>query len=80
MFVYILKSKSTNRYYCGQTKDFETRLKRHNSGRERYTKSGVPWLLVHIITVNDRSEAVILERKIKKRGIKRFLLDNQFDL
>ena len=76
MFVYILKSESTNKYYCGQTKDLDTRFKRHNAGREKYTKSGVPWSLEHKIEVKDRSEAVVLERKIKKRGIKRFLIDN----
>ena len=76
MVIYILKSESTNKYYCGQTKDFDNRLKRHNEGREKYTKSSVPWLLVHKIAVRDRSEGVALERKIKKRGIKRFLADN----
>lgn len=76
MFVYILKSESTNKYYCGQTKDFDNRIKRHNEGREKYTKRGVPWLLVHKIDVRNRIEAVVLERKIKKRGIKRFLIDN----
>jgi len=78
MFVYILKSESTNKYYCGQTMDFDARIKRHNEGHEKYTKSGVPWLLVHKIKVRDRSEAIVLERKIKKRGIKRFLIDNLF--
>jgi putative endonuclease len=76
MFVYILKSTSTNKYYCGQTKDFEARIKRHNKGREKYTKSGVPWILVHKIEIRNRSEAIVMERKIKKRGIKRFLIDN----
>ena len=76
MFVYILKSESLNKYYCGQTKDFEARIKRHNEGHEKYTKSGVPWILVHKIVVKNRSEAIVLERKIKKRGIRRFLIDN----
>ncbi len=79
MFVYILKSESTNKYYCGQTKDFDLRFKRHNDGREKYTKSGVPWILVHKIEVNNRSEAITLEHKIKKRGINRYLIDNQIE-
>ena len=42
------------------------------------TKSGTPWELVLQIKVSDRSEAMILERKIKKRGAKRYLNDSQF--
>ena len=42
------------------------------------TKSGKPWKLHKTIPVKDRTEALNLEKKIKKRGIKRFLEDNQF--
>jgi len=73
--VYILQSKKTGRYYCGQTADFSDRLTRHNSGRSKSTKSGVPWKVVRIIDCDSRSVAVQLERKIKKRGIERFLTD-----
>jgi len=38
----------------------------------------VPWELVLQIKVSDRSEAMILEKKIKKRGAKRYIEDNQF--
>jgi len=74
--VYILFSTSINKYYCGQTANLQERLERHNSGRSKFTKSGVPWKLVHSISCSNRSEAIRLESKIKKRGIKRYLLDN----
>ena len=73
--VYILQSEKTGRYYCGQMSDFEDRITRHNSGRSKSTKSGVPWKVVRIIDCDSRSAAVQLERKIKKRGIERFLTD-----
>mgnify|MGYP004748519451 CR=1 FL=1 len=66
------------RYYVGQTADIEKRYKRHNNGFVPSTKSGVPWDLIKTINVLNRSEALKLEKKIKKRGIKRFLEDNQF--
>lgn len=78
MYVYILKSITTNKYYCGQTKDLENRLNVHNSGRAKYTKHGTPWVLVHQVKVENRKVAVQLERKIKNRGIQRFLEDSQF--
>ena len=77
MYVYILYSETILRYYVGQTADIETRLVRHNKGYVQSTKRGLPWKLVYKIEVHSRSEAIILERKIKKRGAKRYL-DNQF--
>ena len=76
--VYILYSEKRLRYYVGQTHNIEERFKRHNNGFVPSTKSGKPWKLITTISVKDRSEALKLEKKIKKRGIKRFLEDNQF--
>ena len=77
MIVYILYSDKSSRYYVGQTTDIDKRLKRHNSGIVPSTKNGVPWILVLQLEVSTRSEAMILEKKIKKRGAKRFI-DDQF--
>ncbi|UOB18113.1 GIY-YIG nuclease family protein [Abyssalbus ytuae] len=73
--VYIIYSEQLDGYYVGQTYDLDDRLKRHNSGRSGYTKKGIPWKLVKTILCNSRPEAVKLEKKIKNRGIKRFLED-----
>ena len=73
MVVYILYSETRSRYYSGQTADFEDRLIRHNQGREKSTKNGIPWRMVWHTQVANRSEALKLELKIKKRGAKRFL-------
>ncbi|MDD3723564.1 MAG: GIY-YIG nuclease family protein, partial [Lutibacter sp.] len=37
MFVYILQSELTGKYYCGQTQNLQHRLLRHNNGLEKYT-------------------------------------------
>ncbi len=76
MIVYILYSVKSSRYYVGQTTDIRKRLERHNLGNVPSTKSAIPWILVLQIEVETRSEAVILERKIKKRGAKRFIDDH----
>ena len=76
--VYILYSNSRGRFYIGQTENIEKRLLRHNLGQVRSTKGGLPWEIVSTIAVENRTEALKLEKKIKKRGAKRFLKDNQF--
>jgi putative endonuclease len=73
--VYILFSEIVSKYYVGQTQDLESRLLRHNEGRVNFTSKGIPWKLIQFFECNDRSEAVRLESKIKKRGIKRYLQD-----
>ncbi|MFN7654355.1 MAG: GIY-YIG nuclease family protein [Cyclobacteriaceae bacterium] len=73
--VYILQSLTTNRYYVGQTNNLEKRLDEHNSEVAGHTKKEQPWKLVWHKTVSTRGEALLLERKIKKRGASRFLED-----
>lgn len=64
--VYILYSVITDRYYVGQTANLEDCLKRHNQGRSKYIKSGIPWKLVFSKSFESRSEAEELEKRIKE--------------
>jgi putative endonuclease len=73
--VYILYSENKLKYYTVQTDNIENRLIRHNSGLSLSTKSGMLWKLIYQINLNTRSEAMILELKVKKRGAKRYLED-----
>ena len=77
--VYILWSASLQKFYVGSTGDLEDRLHRHNSGQGKFTSKGLPWKLIWESDCNDRVEAVQLENRIKKRGIERYLLDQNFD-
>lgn len=74
--VYILYSKKLDGYYVGQTNNIEKRLNVHNTGGKKYTSRGIPWILIRSYKCRSRSEAVRLEMKIKKRGIRRFIEDN----
>lgn len=64
-WVYIIYSKSLDKFYKGQTNNFENRLARHNNGSVKATKPGIPWVLVWSIERIDRSSAMILEKKLK---------------
>ena len=75
-YVYIIYSSSLEKYYVGSTESVEKRLERHNAGRGNFTSKGCPWILIVSIECNSRSEAMQLEQKVKKRGIKRYLQDN----
>ncbi|HXB41464.1 MAG TPA: GIY-YIG nuclease family protein [Bacteroidia bacterium] len=56
MFVCIIYSRSLDKYYTGHSADYEDRLKRHNVGHEKYTKTGIPWEPVWKYEVASRSE------------------------
>lgn len=77
-YVYILYSRKYVRYYVGRTTSIEKRLKKHNQGGVSSTKYGCPWEIVLQIEVAGRGEVLVLEKKIKKRGAKRYIEDNQF--
>ena len=72
-FTYILYSKKLNSYYKGETRNISDRLHRHNSGYERSTKLGTPWILLWKGEKTTKSEAKLLERKIKNLSVKRTL-------
>ena len=74
--VYILWSVSIQKFYIGQTQDLENRLREHNAGEGRFTRLGRPWVLVYQQACGSRTEAIMLEKRIKARGAKRFLSDN----
>ncbi len=78
-FVYILLSGSTARHYCGSTDDIDRRLRQHNDPEYIGTKTTKrfegPWELASSEAFETRGSAMIRERQIKKRGIARFLAD-----
>ena len=78
--VYILWSESLQKFYVGSTNNLEDRIYRHNTGQGRFTVKGMPWKLVLDINCENRKEAVQLEGKIKKRGIRRFHLDQKIEI
>jgi len=72
---YILYSEKIRKYYVGSTQDLETRLSQHNSGHTKSTKGKGPLKMVLSFLFETRSEAMQLERQIKKRGAEGFLME-----
>ena len=72
-FVYNIYSVSHHKYYIGQTNNFDLRIARHNAGTEKYTSAYKPWEKVLVIEKSSRSEAMILECKLKNLNRERLL-------
>ena len=64
-FVYILRSLKDHKYYIGSTSNVEDRLSYHNSGRQKSTKSRIPFELVYFEILPDKTVALIREKQIK---------------
>ena len=64
-FVYVLQSKSTGKFYVGQTQDLERRLDEHNRGLARYIRGQGPWGLIYREDHTTRGEAMRRERFLK---------------
>ena len=76
-FTYILYSKRFNRFYIGHSQDIDVRLDFHNDGHVKSTKPFLPWEMVGFIEKRTRSEAAVLERKLKNlntEDLKKFIL------
>ena len=74
-YLYILYSKSTTKYYVGETHNIEERLIKHNqhtySGS--FTKIANDWDLILLFNCSNKEEAVFLERFIKKMKSRIFI-------
>ena len=82
-YTYILYSKSRDIFYKGSTKDVYSRLLRHNSGREKFTSKGKPWLLIWYTLKPNKAQAYRLELKLKNLSKNRlidFMIKYQDDI
>ncbi len=70
---YILYSFTKDRYYVGSTGNLSDRLERHNGGRSKATKSGIPWQLVYQKSFALRSEAYQFEMYIKRQKSRQYI-------
>ena len=82
-FLYILHSPNNDKYYIGHSSDPWLRLSHHNTDdKDTFTSKCRPWVLAAVFEVgNTRSEALSMERFIKKQKSRKFieqLIDPEF--
>ena len=72
-YVYILYSKSLDRYYVGHSEDLNKRLASHLAGISPYTSVAKDWQLVFKEELNSRSEAIRRENEIKRKKSRKYI-------
>ncbi|MDE0537033.1 GIY-YIG nuclease family protein [Tenacibaculum sp. L6] len=65
-FVYILYSKTLDKYYIGSTNDVENRLRKHLSNHKGYTSKAKDWIVVYQEVCGSKELAIKREFTIKK--------------
>ena len=85
-YIYILYSRSADKFYIGQTPDVQKRLHEHNNPVEKskYTAKYIPWeLILYFPVSNERGDAMKIEKFIKAQKSRKFILkliENKDDL
>ena len=64
-YTYVIQSTSSGVLYVGQTNNLSDRILRHNTNRNKWTKNKGPWTLIFSRAFETRSEAMVLEVKLK---------------
>ena len=72
-YVYIIQSKKNGKFYIGFMDDVERRITQHNSGRNKSTKSGVPWELKLKEEFDNRKSAMNREKQIKDKKSRKYI-------
>ena len=73
-YVYILYSVKIDRYYVGYSENPILRLEeRHNKGKVKATKGGVPYRLIKHKVFSTEIEAIREERRIKKMKSRKYI-------
>ena len=73
--LYILHSKSLDKYYVGYTNDLMRRLNEHNRIKGKFTDVGIPWVLVYKETYATKKIAMDREKLIKSKKSKKFIIE-----
>ena len=74
-YLYIIHSKSTDKFYIGETHNIAERLQKHNehSYTNSFTKIASDWKLALQFDCVNRDNALLLERFIKKMKSRKFI-------
>ncbi len=74
-YAYVLFSENFGRYYKGHCFDLDARLKDHNMGKTKSTKTFVPWKIVYFEEFLTLNEAIKREKYFKTAAGRRYLIE-----
>ncbi|MBD3359620.1 MAG: GIY-YIG nuclease family protein [Candidatus Buchananbacteria bacterium] len=73
---YVIKSITHKTRYIGSCEHLNKRMKEHNAGKCKYTKSRCPWELVYFEELETRTEARKRENFLKSGKGRKWLDEN----
>jgi len=73
-YFYLLQSKIDEDFYYGITADLKERVKEHNKGKVRSTKSRKPLALIYYEAYQSKKDARRRELEVKNKGQQREIL------
>ena len=71
-YVYILKSLKDKSLYIGVTKNLKRRIKKHNFGEVKYTKTKKPYKLIWFCVFANKEKSYKFEKYLKSGSGKAF--------
>lgn len=73
-YVYVLWSEKLKKRYTGSTEFVDKRFHQHNRGCNKFTKGGIPWILIHTEEFSSKTETLKREKfeKIYREAIEFF--------
>ena len=71
--VYVIESMQDQTWYTGMSNDVLSRLKEHNSGKNRFTKGHRPWKIIFTEQYPDWETARTKEKYLKTNSGKNWL-------
>jgi putative endonuclease len=71
-YVYVLQNNKS-KWYIGSTKNLRKRILRHNSGKNKSTKHGIPWKLIYYEACLNKEDARAREKYLKSGMGRRYL-------
>ena len=80
-YLYIIYSKSTNKYYTGETCDMDTRILKHNNHTYKgsFTKIANDWevkLLLNCDNINNAKYLISFIKRMKSKKFIKKVIDN----
>ena len=75
-FTYVLWSSKIGKRYVGATDNVEKRLHEHNLGGNKFTKGGIPWILIRTEEFATKTEALQRENFLKSGQGRKWLDEN----
>ncbi|PCJ98813.1 MAG: excinuclease ABC subunit C [Flavobacteriaceae bacterium] len=75
-FLYIIYSKTLDKFYIGETPNIQNRIQQHNQHyfKTNFTKSANDWSIVLSKKCDSKENAIYLEKFVKRMKSKKFVL------